>query len=92
MMSTETTLQVCNEGGEQFDPALSPSKSATNPLCSYHYGNHRAAMNGHGYNLRSAILDRCDGLGLMAKMSDERFARYIAKELAALEEQRSHLL
>lgn len=91
-MTTETELQVCNDCGKTYPPTDSPSQSATNPLCHYCYGTRRAAMNAHGYAMRSAILDRADGLGLMARMDGERFRRWLLNHLEEFESWREQLL
>ena len=46
-------------------------------------------MEAHEYAIKAALTDRANGRGLMARMSDERFTRYVLSQLAKFNAMRS---
>lgn len=49
----------------------------------------RRQMEAHEYAIKAALTDRANGAGLKARMSDERFTRYVLSQLAKFNAMRS---
>jgi len=89
-MTTETTQQVCNDCGKTYDPS-GLHQSPTNPLCGSCMGDLNDEMDAAEASIKWALDDRRSDFGVMARVTDERFARFIEKQVAAFNAARAKL-
>jgi len=71
--------QACNNCAAVFPARL--SANATNPLCPACRQDAWDRMTQASFGIRGGLADRQNGAGVMAQMSDERFERYILRQL-----------
>lgn len=80
---------VCDECGELYQPKPDYRWNPTNPLCDGCWQTIDEGMHGRRFAITCALMDRETGGGLMARMSDERFERYVASQVRQFNEWRN---